>query len=336
MKLSDLGEFGLIARFASRFLERLPAGTTGIGDDCAVLPWTKDRRLLVTTDMLVEDVHFLRAAIPARDLGYKSLGVNLSDIAAMGGRPLSAFLSLGIPGGIDVGWLDAFFRGIRDLAAAESVSLLGGDTTKSPGPLVINIAVLGAARPGKIKFRSGARPGDGIFVTGSLGDSAAGLRIVLEKRPRGRDEAALVRRHNRPRPHLPEGAWLAGRKAVTAMMDVSDGIDSDLRRILERSVCGAAVNLDALPLSALLRRAARKYGWDERELAVTGGEDYCLLAAVRRDAAAETAAAFERAFGRPLVRIGTIMAAGDGLRYFAGGRPAALRRRGFDHFRPKG
>jgi len=335
MRLSDIGEFGLIARFAPRFLERLPAGTVGIGDDCAVLPWTKDRRLLVTTDMLVEGAHFLRAAIPARDLGYKSLAVNLSDIAAMGGRPTAAFLSLGIPGDIEVAWLDAFFRGIRDLAAAENVPLLGGDTTKSLGPLVINIAVLGTARRGRIKFRSGARPGDAVVVTGSLGDSAAGLRVVLEKRPRGRDEAALVRRHNRPRPHLPEGAWLAGRKAVTAMMDVSDGIDSDLRRIMERSDCGAAVNLDALPLSALLRRTARRYGWDERELAAAGGEDYCLLATVRRDASAETAAAFERAFGRPLVRIGTITAAGDGLRYFAGGRPAALRHRGFDHFTAK-
>ncbi len=335
MKLSDIGEFGLIARFAPRFLERLPAGTLGIGDDCAVLPWTKDRRLLVTTDMLVEDVHFLRASIRARDLGYKSLAVNLSDIAAMGGRPTAAFLSLGIPDGIEIKWLDAFFRGIQDLAAAEHVPLLGGDTTKSPGPLVINIAVLGAARPGRIKLRSGARLGDALFVTGSLGDSAAGLRVILEKRLRGRDEAALVRGHNRPRPHLPEGAWLARRSAVTAMMDVSDGIDSDLRRIMERSDCGAAVNLDALPLSAPLRRTARRHGWDARELAASGGEDYCLLAAVRRDAAAATAAAFERAFGRALVRIGTVTAAGDGLKYFSGGRPAALRRRGFDHFTPK-
>jgi thiamine-monophosphate kinase len=154
----------------------------------------------------------------------------------------------------------------------------------------------------------------------------------IDGRPRTRDEAALVRSHNRPRAHLAEGAWLAGRAAVTAMMDVSDGIDSDLRRIMERSRCGAAVNLDALPLSGALRRTARRRGWEARELAAAGGEDYCLLVAVRRDEAAATARAFERTFGRPLVRIGTITAEKDGMRYFAGGKLAELRNRGFDHF----
>jgi thiamine-monophosphate kinase len=332
VKIAEIGEFGLIRRFAPRFLRDLPPGTAGIGDDCAILPWTGSRRLLVTTDMLVEGTHFLRAKIPARDLGHKSLAVNLSDIAAMGGRPVAVFLSLGIPEDVDVAWLDAFFAGLRALARREGVSLLGGDTTRSPGPLVINLAVLGEAKAGRIKLRSGARPGDAICVTGDLGDSGAGLRIILDGGARTRDEAALVRSHNRPRAHLAEGAWLAGRAAVTAMMDVSDGIDSDLRRIMERSRCGAAVNLDALPLSGALRRTARRRGWEARELAAAGGEDYCLLVAVRRDEAAATARAFERTFGRPLVRIGTITAEKDGMRYFAGGKLAELRNRGFDHF----
>jgi len=335
MKLSDLGEFGLIARFAPRFLRDLPPGVTGIGDDCAILPLAGERRLLVTTDMLVEGTHFLRAATPPRDLGHKSLAVNLSDIAAMGGRPTAAFLSLGLPGDIALPWLDAFFAGLRALARRERVALLGGDTTRTSGPLVINLAVLGEARAGRIKLRSGARPGDAIFVTGDLGDSGAGLRVLLGGRARARDEAALVRRHNRPRAHLAEGAWLARRPGVTAMMDVSDGIDSDLRRIMERSGCGAAVDLDALPLSGALRRTARRWGWEAREIAAAGGEDYCLLATAAREAAPAMARAFARAFGRPLARIGTVTRSRDGLRYFSGGKRAEIARRGFDHFKTK-
>jgi len=332
MKLFDIGEFGLIRRFSPAFLRNLPPGVTGIGDDCAVLPWAGDRLLLVTTDLLVEDVHFLMARIGARDLGYKSLAVNLSDIAAMGGRPLSAFLSIGLPRDTDLGWTDEFFRGFAGLARAAKVSLLGGDTTGSPGPLVVNVALLGEARRQRVKYRSGARAGDAVCVTGYLGDSGAGLRVLLEDRPLGRDERRLVRSHNRPRAHLAEGAWLAAQVGVSAMMDVSDGIDSDLRRIMEQSRCGAAVDLGRLPVSAPLRRAAAAYGWDPVELAAAGGEDYCLLVTIRPDRWARTSAAFEKRFRRPLFRIGTINHQKEGLTYFREGRRAVLKRRGFDHF----
>lgn len=332
MKLSDIGEFGFIRRFSPAFLKGLPPGVTGIGDDCAVLPWTKGRLLLVTTDLLVEDVHFLKARIGARDLGYKSLAVNLSDIAAMGGRPLSAFLSIGLPRDMDVPWLDDFFCGFASLARSAQVRLLGGDTTGSPGPLVINVGLLGQARPDLVRYRSGAEEGDQVCVTGFLGDSGAGLRVLLEDRPLGRDERHLVRCHNRPRAHLAEGAWLAAHAGVTAMMDVSDGIDSDVRRIMERSRCGAAVDLENLPLSAPLERTANQYGWDAIELAAAGGEDYCLLATIRPDRFALISAAFRRRFRRPLFKIGTITRPKAGLTYELNGRPAVLRWRGFDHF----
>jgi thiamine-monophosphate kinase len=332
MKLSDIGEFGLIRRFSPAFLKKLPAGVTGIGDDCAVLPWTKSRILLVTTDLLVEDIHFIRARIAARDLGHKSLAVNLSDIAAMGGTPRSAFLSIGLPRNMDVSWLDEFFRGFASLAGMAKVRLLGGDTTGSPGPLVINVALLGEARRDRVKYRSGAENGDIICVTGNLGDSGGGLRVLLEERPLRRDERYLVRCHNRPNAHLAEGAWLAARDAVTAMMDVSDGIDSDLRRIMERSRCGAAVDLDRLPLSLPLVSAARKYGWNPLEIAASGGEDYCLLATVRAGRFANVSSAFARKFGRPLFRIGTIAGQKAGLIYKLNGRAVVLKRHGFDHF----
>jgi len=332
-KLSALGEFGLIRRFSPAFMKNLPPDIIGIGDDAAVLPWKKDACLLVTTDMLVENVHFLRTEIGPRDLGAKALTVNLSDIAAMGGSPRSAFLSLGIPGKLGIEWLDAFFRGMAELAEASGVHLLGGDTTRSPGPIVINIVVLGQVRRTRLKLRSGARPGDLIVVTGFLGDSGAGLRVLLEDLPRERDEARLVRRHHRPRAHLAEGAWLAARDGVTAMMDVSDGIDSDLRRIMERSHCGAAVNLDDLPLSGPLRRAGKKYGWGVRGLAASGGEDYCLLATIRPDRYERITAGFEKTFGRPLSRIGTIEGKKERLRYRTAGKTVELKPRGFDHFR---
>jgi len=332
MRLSDIGEFGLIRRFSPPFLRNLPAGVVGIGDDCAVLPWKGNAHLLVTTDMLIEDIHFIRAKAAPRDLGYKSLAVNLSDIAAMVGTPRSAFLSIGMPGDIKVEWLDEFFRGIKGLARAENVRLLGGDTTKSPGPLVINIGVLGVVHPARVKYRSGAKPGNIISVTGFLGDSGAGLRVLLENRPLKGDERYLIRQHHRPRAHLAEGAWLAAKEGVTAMMDVSDGIDSDLRRIMECSGLGASVDLEDLPLSAPLKRAAIKYGWNPFESAASGGEDYCLLAMVRPDHFRKIAAAFGRKFGRPLSKIGVITRVHEGLKYRLGGKPVTLKRHGFDHF----
>jgi thiamine-monophosphate kinase len=328
----DIGEFGLIRRFAPSFAAALPAETVGIGDDCAVLPWRKNARLLVTTDLLVEDVHFLRSRISARDLGFKSLAVNLSDIAAMGGRPLAAFLSLGLPSGSDLAWIDAFFAGLRSLSRAARVPLLGGDTTGTSGPLVVNLAVLGRAHPARVKLRSGARSGDVICVTGELGDSGGGLRVLLEERPVGRDEVVLVRKHHRPRPHLAEGEWLGRRPAVTAMMDVSDGIASDLRRIMERSSCGAEIELNRLPTSATLRRTSARYGWNLAEVAAAGGEDYCLLATIREREFGRISSSFRRAFGRPLVAIGRITNAADDLRWSRDGRPVRFELQGFDHF----
>jgi thiamine-monophosphate kinase len=333
VKLSEIGEFGLIARFSPAFLKKLPRGVVGIGDDCAVLPWRRGQRLLVTTDMLIEDSHFLRAAISPRDLGDKSMAVNLSDIASMGGRPRWAFLSLGIPADVEVEWIDEFFAGIARCARAVGLRLVGGDTTKSPDRLVINIAVLGTIRADRVKHRSGAKPGDIIVVTGNLGDSGGGLRVLLEQRRRGGDENFLVQAHHRPRAHLTEGAWLAARSGGTAMMDVSDGIDSDLHRIMERSRCGAAVDLERLPLSRPLRRSAAKYGWDPYEVAASGGEDYCLLATIAPPAFKNIATAFRKKFGRRLAAIGEITPPRRGLSYRLAGRPASLGRAGFDHFR---
>jgi thiamine-monophosphate kinase len=332
MKLSELGEFGLIERFSGKFLEKLGRDTVGIGDDAAVIPWDEDRSLLVTTDMLVEDTHFMRRSIMPAELGHKALAVNLSDIAAMGGKPASVFLSLGLPPDLTVEWVDGFFDGLKKMAEEYGVSLLGGDTTKSLSGIVVNITALGMIENPYIKLRSQAQPGDIVCVTGNLGDSGAGLRLLLEQKTRAKDADALVARHHRPDAHVKEGQWLGGRTAVHAMMDVSDGIDSDLRRIMERSGCGVDVNLEQLPLSAELKRICDQYEWDARELAVAGGEDYCLLLTADPAGFTELTNDFAAAFGRPLAAIGQVTGEKGRLRYLDKGKPSSLENHGWDHF----
>jgi thiamine-monophosphate kinase len=332
-RLEDVGEFGFIKRIAGPFLRDLPASLTGIGDDCAVIELSAARALVVTTDMLVEGTHFIRDKIEPSRLGHKSLAVSLSDIAAVGGRPCWAFISLALTPGTGLEYMKAFYAGLRRLAEAHGVRLLGGDTTRSTSNMTIDVMVIGLAHPRRIKLRSGARAGDVVAVTDALGDSAAGLRIILEALPRDRDGRRLVARHLGPVPQLAEGAWLAGRREVTAMMDVSDGLASDIMRIMESSGCGADIELESLPVSDALRRYAARRGWDARQTAASGGEDYCLLVTVDADAFGSLRAAFERKFGRPLRAVGRITAAKKGLRFLRGGRPARLEKGGYDHFR---
>ncbi len=331
-RITDLGEEGLIRRIARACEFLAPSGAVGIGDDCAVVPLPGEKVRLVTTDLLVEDVHFLRSRIPPEDLGHKSLAVNLSDIAAMGGTPREAYLSLALPRDVTLGWVDAFLAGLLELAEASHTALLGGDTTGSRGPIVVNIAVVGDMPAGQVRLRSHARPGDVLCVTGDLGDSAAGLRVLLERHDPTPDLDALVRRHHRPRPHLAEGRWLARQAGVHAMMDVSDGIDLDLRRLLTASRCGAIVDLERLPVSDLLRRVAPTRGWCVSDLACTGGEDYCLLATVSPEAFDQVQSEFEARFGRPLHRIGRLDGSVGSLRYHTAGHVSNPGGRGFDHF----
>ena len=275
MDLSALGEFGLIRRIRDAF--QVPGGYLGIGDDCAVLPQADGRQTLVTTDMLVKGNHFLREDIPPKLLGWKSGAVNFSDIAAMGGTPEGSFLSVALPKGLDSDWMDAFVEGYREVSALCGAPLLGGDTTFSPDRICINVTVLGSCPAGTARLRSTAQPGDLVCVTGPLGDSGGGLKVILGGLERTGAAGVLVERHYRPVPRVREGQVLAGTPGVHAMMDISDGIASDLRHILEASGVGAEIDTQALPLSAELRAVSGRQGWDAVEIALTGGEDYELL-----------------------------------------------------------
>lgn len=334
MEISKIGESQLIGRISRLFSDLVSPGTVGIGDDCAVIPQSPDKSWLVSTDMLLENIHFLRNKISARELGYKSLAVNLSDIAAMGGKPHSAFVSLALPADTDLAWFDAFFEGFHQLAKNHHVMLLGGDTNQSPHLIVVSVTVMGFAPPAHLKFRGSAKSGDILCVTGFLGDSGGGLRLLLN--PLSLDNAciseaqALIERHHRPRPHLDEGAWLGLQSHIHAMMDVSDGLDADLRKLCFQST---QVHLEKLPLSPELRHVSNQLGWNAEELAATGGEDYCLLLAVDSAAYPGIAARFERHFGRPLYAIGEVTSQPSAdILYFREGRKHQLTRSGFDHF----
>ena len=330
MKIKDVGEFGLIKRLAAYFNQNLSSGIHGIGDDCAVIPYQDSQSFLITTDLLVENIHFLKGKITPRDLGYKSLAVNLSDIAAMGGKPLYAFLSLGLPIDTEIEWMDQFFTGFKQLAAETSVSLLGGDTTRSES-VVINVLLIGTIETALIKKRSQAIPGDFICCTGYLGDSGAGLKVLVEELPSNDHIEVLVQAHVCPRAHLKEGAWLAQHPCVHAMMDVSDGLASDIQRIMEESHCGARIEVERLPLSPHLIQASATFGWPSQELALTSGEDYCLLVTVDPQHYSQLNEAYQACFQRPLYHIGIILDSPK-LIYTNHQQPYTPSQGGYDHF----
>ena len=280
MKMQQLGEFGLIDRI--RKMTSVPDPSwVGIGDDCAVIPLSPETGgapasdLLVSTDMLVEGTHFLMEDISPRQLGWKSAAVNISDIAAMGGKPIATFLSLALPKTLPEQWMQEFMEGYNGISEKYGAALLGGDTTCSPDRICINVAVLGTCPRGKARLRSAARPGDLVCVTGTLGESAAGLRLILG----GQKGAAprLMDRHYTPTPRVEEGLALSCLPGVHAMMDISDGVGSDLRHILDESGVGARIDTGKLPISKELQALCSEKGWDPKELALSGGEDYELL-----------------------------------------------------------
>jgi thiamine-monophosphate kinase len=307
----------------------------GIGDDCAVLEPGAGRLLLATTDLMIEDVHFrTRWAAPA-DLGWKSLAVNLSDIAAMGGRPRWALIALACPEGVTVEDVEAFYGGVLALAAEHEVAVVGGDTSASPHGWIVNITLLGEAS-GAPLLRSTAQPGDVIAVTGALGRSAAGL-AALERvtEPAGlpRDALESVRAaHLRPTPRVNEGLWLAGAGGATSMIDLSDGLATDLGHIAEESGVGARVRLDHVPVGDGVGTVAAALGGDALAWATGGGEDYELLLTCVPAAFGRLAEGLRAATGTPLTAIGEIAAASDGVRWVdATGREVTVGP-GFEHF----
>lgn len=269
------GEFEFIEGIRRMFPS--PEGVKGIGDDCAVIPQKDGFETLVSTDMLVEGSHFLMDDITPYQLGWKSAASNFSDIAAMGGTPVGSFLAVGLPRAIPEGWEEEFLRGFGEISRMYGFPLLGGDTTSSPDRVCICITVLGKAPEGRSVKRNGAKRGDLVCVTGCLGDSAAGLDAILCGMPRTDEVPYLIDRHYLPRPRVKEGQMLLGCTGVHSMMDISDGIGSDLRHIIEESKVGVEIDVDKIPVSFNLQSYCSNHGKDILQFAAEGGEDYELL-----------------------------------------------------------
>lgn len=330
----ELSEDELVAAISRVIATEDPSVVVGPGDDAAVLA-RGGGELVVTADLLIEDVHFERASISPHDLGAKAIAVNVSDIAAMGGSPRYALASVALAADLDEGWAIELAGGMREACLEYAVSLVGGDTNRGDR-IVVAVTVAGEVAPGHAVTRSGARPGDAIVVTGTLGAAAGGLALsrspstiatVLEQ-PDGR---SLLEALQRPTARVGEGQTLAASGA-TAMMDLSDGLAKDLVRLCAASSVGARVYLIDVPVAPALAEAADALDVDALALAFGGGEDYELLATLPVDRVDETAATMRERSGIGLTRIGEIVEGSEVVTVDADGGERPLVPSGWDHF----
>ncbi len=318
---------------------RDPNIAAGIGDDAAVVKPSKRSFSLVTTDILIEDIHFTLDYTDPLRLGKKALSINLSDIAAMGGTPQYFLLSMGLPLNLSFRWLEEFFSGIQQVAERYNLSLIGGDTSLAR-KLSINITLIGRGKTGEVIYRKGAQPGDQIMVTGTLGNAALGLRILKTHKGDSsishawdRDQSELIEKHLSPIPRIAEGRLIARNHLASAMIDISDGLMADLGHILEESHAGAKIWISQLPLSEAYRRKAPHYTSSDIDLAISGGEDYELLLTTPKEKG-EKLLAFFRKSGLKITTIGEIVDPRYGLRLFLDdGREYKPREKGYDHFK---
>jgi thiamine-monophosphate kinase len=327
MKLAEIGEFALIAAI-KEMAAKGEGVIKGIGDDAAVLRPSAGKVLLVTTDLLLEGVHFQLEFTDPYRLGRKALAVNLSDIAACGGTPTAFLVSLAVPPAIEVESVKALYTGMMEQARTYGVSLIGGDTSKGK-ELMISITLIGEAEEEKIVYRAGARKGDLIFVTGTLGDAALGLQLLKQ----GKREGVLIQKHLAPAPRVREGQAIAQQGLALSMIDISDGLVADLGHILEASNVGAEVRLTQLPLSEEYQKEIGSYSRDPYAFALTGGEDYELLftaAPAKERAVAKLA----KEIGTPITMIGEIVAVAQGVTiYTEDGKEYPIAQKGHDHFK---
>ena len=293
MTVSELGERALLARIRAHLhtTGRPDASLViGIGDDAAVVAPTRNAQTVLTTDSQVEGVHFERRFSAPADIGYRALAVNLSDLAAMGAKPRWALLSLALPDAMQVADVEALAGGVADLARQHDVRVIGGNLTRSPSGLVVDITAVGEVRPRRVLTRSGARPGDALYVSGTLGAAGAGLqslRLGTEvgpgtEVPPGTEVASAVARYRRPQARVRLGVAIANARAARAAIDLSDGLADAAQQLAEASGCGVEIEAEALPVDPAARAFWEATGQDPVTQALSSGDDYELLFAVPR------------------------------------------------------
>jgi thiamine-monophosphate kinase len=341
-QVGDLRESELIARI-QRCLPVNPDWVlVGIGDDAAVVEPERNRVEVLSVDALVEGIHFDRAFVPPEAIGHRALAVNLSDLAAMGAAPRLALLSLALPPSLPLADFDDIVAGLVSLARQTPVQVVGGNLTRSPGPLMIDITVVGSIKRRQAMTRGGARPGDELYVSGTIGSALAG-RLLLSAAAAARgdhmrlltddltpDDSRLAAAYLRPQPRVRLGTLLARNRAATACIDLSDGLSDAIHRLTESSGVGAAIDAGSLPIDARAAALFRDRGLDPLERAATAGDDYELLAAVRPRTRSRLRAALRHG-GVPLTRIG-VCTANRAVLLRRDGMEEVLPRAGYAHF----
>ncbi len=334
MLVREIGEFGLINRISAMLPEQSAGVIKGIGDDVAVLDTSGPEYLLATCDIQVEGVHFMRDAITPYQLGRRVAAINLSDIAAMGGDPRWALVSLAIPGDVEVGYVEELYRGMREQMALAGASIAGGNLSRMKSIIVLDFTLLGLVAPDRIILRSTAGVGDAILMTGSPGESRAGLELI--RRPdlavSSSARQRLIERHLCPQPRLAEGRLLARSGLVTSMIDVSDGVIGDLLHICESSGKGAEIEAAGLWISPDLGEAALAAGADSLEWALSGGEDYELMFTAAPEAVPDLQKMLIDQTGTSCAQIGRITAGTEVSLRLADGTRVVPAAKGWDHF----
>jgi thiamine-monophosphate kinase len=342
MKLSQIGEFGLIDRLKEKVFQDDHRVVVGIGDDAAAIRASSGELLLVTTDVLVERVHFDRRVHSFRHIGWRAMAANVSDIAAMGGRPGHALVSICLPGNIAVEQAEEIYEGMQAVADEYDVHIIGGDTVRAPRELVISVCLTGEAEEKTLVTRAGARVGDKICVTGHLGGSRAGLLMLqpaedLAGSTTGslpENEWSRIRdRHLWPRPRLREAQLLAAGGSIHAMIDVSDGLAGEVGHIARESGLGAEIWSEKIPLDPQTRRVAEHLGAPALEFALHGGEDFELVFTSSPEDTSRIAEKVQERTGTPVTVIGEILPQKEGVVIVsAGGSRKPLRAEGYRHF----
>ena len=333
MKVRELGEFALLARLQRRLQPAgAPSVVRGIGDDCAVLRPADGHDLLVTTDTQEEGVHFRRDWSTPEDIGWRCLAVNVSDIAAMGGVPLGAVVALSLPETLAVTFVEAMYDGMSAMAEAYDCPIIGGNISKSTERLSVTITVLGSAPRDGAVYRAAARAGDDVWVTGDLGAAKAGLEALIHLQAvAGLPTDAVLARYRRPRPRLREAQFLR-QHGVRSLIDLSDGLSSDLAHVCEASGVGARLYADRIPIGGETRTVADALGLDPLTMALHGGEDFELCLTTPPGAAEALEQDFRGQFDCPLTRIGTIQAGAGVTLYHSDRGDVSLVAGGYDHF----
>ena len=334
--LGKVGEFGFIEKIRSAMKDKNPNVVLGIGDDAAIFKPTKGHEMVFTTDMLVEGRHFDFKWISPWQLGAKTMAVNVSDCAAMGAKPTAAVVSLGVPANFPLKDLEAFYDGLKGWGEQFGAQVVGGDTVGSD-KFVVNVALVGEVETGKALRRSGAKVGDALFVTGTLGDSAAGLHSLQhpsnKKDGEKHSEAHLIKRHLTPVPRFTVGRVLSSKKLASSAIDISDGLSSEVHHLCEESGVGAEIHEEALPISPFLTHYCGENGLNPLEFVLNGGEDYELLFTVPLTRISEAVQKLPAETGTAVKSIGRMVPKSKGITLITkkGGR-MPLVAKGFDHF----